>query len=250
MKKLLSLFALLSAFAVLGGVAPAAFAQEEHLDAAPNRIEDITSLQHGAQIFVNYCLSCHSASMMRYNRLQDIGISDKELQANLLFTTDKVGDTMTVAMRPTDAKEWFGVAPPDLSVEARARGRDWLYTYLRSFYRDDTRPTGFNNVVFQNVSMPNVLWQLQGERAARFEDITEESGEKIHHFAGFTQLTPGTLSPIDYDSSVADLVAYMSWMSEPTQKERKQLGVWVLLFLSVLIFFAWRLNAAFWKDIK
>jgi ubiquinol-cytochrome c reductase cytochrome c1 subunit len=248
MKKLLSLFALLSMLGM--AAAPAAFSQEEHLDAAPNRMEDLGSLQHGAQIFVNYCLSCHSASLMRYNRLRDIGISDKEIEANLLFTTDKVGDTMTVAMRPVDAKEWFGAAPPDLSVEARARSRDWLYTYLRSFYRDDTRPTGWNNLVFPNVSMPNVLWQLQGQRSVRFEDETDEAGEKIHKFAGYTQLTPGTQSAIDYDSNVADLVGYMSWMAEPTQKTRKQLGVWVLLFLGVLCVFTWRLNAAFWKDIK
>jgi ubiquinol-cytochrome c reductase cytochrome c1 subunit len=251
MKKLLSLFALLSTLGCAVLVAPAvAVAQEAHLDAAPNRIEDLGSLQHGAQIFVNYCLSCHSANLMRYNRLTDIGITEKEIQANLLFTTDKVGDTMTIAMRPADAKEWFGAAPPDLSVEARARSRDWLYTYLRSFYRDDTRPTGWNNVVFENVSMPNVLWQMQGQRSARFEDETDESGAKVHAFAGYTQITPGTQSAIDYDSSVADLVAYMSWMAEPTQKDRHQLGVWVLLFLSVLALFAWRLNAAFWKDIK
>jgi len=143
------------------------------------------------------------------------------------------------------------VAPPDLSVEARARNRDWLYTYLRSFYRDDTRPTGWNNMVFENVSMPHVLWQLQGERTAQFEDVTDpETGEKSHRFVAFQQVKPGTMSPVDYDAAVGDLVAYLSWMSEPTQQTRRQLGVWVLLFLGVLTFFAWRLNAAYWKDIK
>lgn len=245
MKKLLLILGLL-----LTMLAPVAHADDITLDHAPDRSDDLVSLQHGAQLFVNYCLNCHSANLMRYSRLSDLGIDQKEIQTNLLFTTDKVGNLMTVAMRPTDAKEWFGVAPPDLSVEARARGDDWLYTYLRSFYRDDTRPTGWNNLAFNNVSMPNVLWQLQGQRTVKFEDETDESGAKVHKFVGYQQLTPGTMSATDYDSSVADLVAYLSWMAEPAQKERKQLGVWVLIFLSILCFFTWRLNVAYWKDIK
>ena len=250
MKKWFSTLAVIGVALLSFGLTPA-HAQEVPLDAAPDSSENFASLQHGAKLFVNYCLNCHSANLMRYNRLTDIGIDPKEIQENLLFTTDKVGNTMTVAMRPDDAKEWFGTAPPDLSVEARARNRDWLYTYLRSFYRDDTRPTGWNNMVYANVSMPHVLWQLQGQRTATFEDaVDSESGEKVHKFTGFKQVTAGTLSPVDYDASVADLVAYMSWMSEPTQKTRKQLGVWVLLFLGVLSFLAWRLNAAYWKDIK
>ncbi|WP_322015288.1 cytochrome c1 [Paraburkholderia sp. J12] len=231
--------------------APAQAQENIPLDRAPDNGENLASLQHGAQLFVNYCLNCHSANLMRYSRLQDIGIPQKQIEDNLLFTTDKVGNTMSIAMRPDDAKVWFGVAPPDLSVEARARGRDWLYTYLRSFYRDDTRPTGWNNLVYPNVGMPHVLWQLQGIRTAKFEDATDaETGEKVHSFTGFQQVTPGTLTPVDYDAAVADLVAYLGWMSEPEQKTRKQLGVWVLLFLGVLSFFAWRLNAAYWKDIK
>ena len=233
------------------GVGSAAAQENIPLDRAPDNGENLASLQHGAQLFVNYCLNCHSANLMRYSRLEAIGIPQKQIEDNLLFTTDKVGNTMSIAMRPDDAKAWFGVAPPDLSVEARAKGRDWLYTYLRSFYRDDTRPTGWNNMVFENVSMPNVLWQLQGVRTAKFEDtVDEETGEKVHRFVGYQQVTPGKLSPVDYDSDVADLVAYLGWMAEPEQKTRQQLGVWVLLFLGVLSFFAWRLNAAYWKDIK
>ncbi|MGN6082813.1 cytochrome c1 [Trinickia sp.] len=221
------------------------------LDRAPNNTHDIASLQHGAQLFVNYCLNCHSANLMRYSALEQIGISQKEIEQNLLFTTDKVGNPMTVAMRPADAKAWFGVTPPDLSVEARARGSDWLYTYLRSFYRDDTRPTGWNNMVFPNVGMPNVLWQLQGVQTAKFTDMTDpETGEKTHQFERFESVKPGTMSRVDYDSAVADLVAYLTWMSEPTQQTRRQLGVFVLIFLGVLTFFAWRLNAAYWKDVK
>ena len=251
MKKLLSMCALIGATLLALLAAPAHADENFPLDRAPDNTNNFASLQRGAQLFVNYCLNCHSANLMRYNRLTDLGITPAEIQANLLFTTDKVGNTMTVAMRPDDAKAWFGATPPDLSVEARARGRDWLYTYLRSFYRDDTRPTGWNNLVYENVSMPHVLWQLQGQRAAKFGDETDEkTGETVHKFLGFQQLTPGTMSPVDYDSAVADLVSYLSWMSEPTQQTRKQLGVWVLLFLGILSFFAWRLNAAYWKHIK
>jgi ubiquinol-cytochrome c reductase cytochrome c1 subunit len=249
MKKWFSILALVGA--TLGVAAGPARAQEGvHLDRAPDRTDSLASLQQGAQLFANYCLNCHNASLMRFSKLESIGISQKEIEANLLFTGGKVGDTMTVAMRPADAKEWFGAAPPDLSLEARARGADWLYTYLRSFYRDPTRPTGWNNLVFPNVGMPHVLWQLQGVRDAKFVDVTGEGGEVSHTFEGFSQVKPGTLSPVDYDASVADLVSYMTWMAEPAQKTRERVGVWVLLFLGVLTLFAWRLNAAYWKDIK
>lgn len=240
-----------AAWLALGGALARADEANIPLDRAPDNAENLVALQHGAQLFVNYCLNCHSANLMRYNRLTDLGISQKEIEANLLFTTDKVGNTMGVAMRPDDAKRWFGVTPPDLSVEARARGRDWLYTYLRSFYRDDTRPTGWNNAVFENVSMPHVLWQLQGQRTPKYEETTDmESGEKVRKLVGYTQVTQGTLSSVDYDAAVADLVAYLGWMAEPEQQTRKRVGVWVLLFLGILTFFAWRLNAAYWKDIK
>jgi len=253
MKKWLSKLALAGAAALALGMSMGPVVAEENfpLDRAPDNAENLASLQHGAQLFVNYCLNCHSANLMRYSALEQIGISQKAIEANLLFSTDKVGNTMTVAMRPDDAKAWFGAAPPDLSVEARARSRDWLYTYLRSFYRDDTRPTGWNNLVFENVGMPHVLWQLQGERTVQFQEVTDpETGEKSRQFVAYQVVKPGTMSAVDYDAAVADLVAYLSWMSEPTQQTRQQLGVWVLLFLGVLTFFAWRLNAAYWKDIK
>lgn len=251
MRKWLSIMAMIGAAMFAFGVAPVHAQEEAVLDRAPNNADNFASLQHGAQIFVNYCLNCHSANLMRYNRLTDLGISQKEIQDNLLFTTDKIGNTMSIAMRPDDAKAWFGASPPDLSVEARARGRDWLYTYLRSFYRDPTRPTGWNNRVYENVGMPHVLWMLQGVRDARFTTETDEkTGEKVKRFVGYTQVTPGAMSNVDYDSAVADLVSYLSWMSEPAQQTRKRLGVWVLLFLALLSFLAWRLNAAYWRDIK
>ncbi|AKC68548.1 cytochrome c1 [Pandoraea oxalativorans] len=239
MRKLLLILALLSGF-----TAPALAEEGGALDTAPNRIDDLASLQRGAKLFVNYCLNCHSAASMRYSRLKDLGLSEVEIKNNLLFTTDKIGETMTVAMRTADAKEWFGSAPPDLSVEARARGTDWLYTYLRTFYRDDSRPTGWNNVAFPNVGMPNPFWQLQGQRGIKHAQGAE------HGPAQFVQITQGTMKPVEFDSAMADLVSYLDWMSEPAQRTRRQLGVWVLLFLGLFTVLAWRLNSAYWKDVK
>jgi ubiquinol-cytochrome c reductase cytochrome c1 subunit len=227
------------------------------LDRAPER-HDLASLQNGAKLFVNYCLNCHSASAMRYNRLRDLGLSEEQIRNNLLFTQDKVGGMMTTAMRPDDAKSWFGAVPPDLSVIARAKaspagsGADYLYTYLRTFYKDDTRPTGWNNMVVPNVAMPHVMWQLQGVRAAKFEDQKDphDPSKVVHAFAGFEQVSPGTLSAQDFDAATADLVAYLSWMAEPAQNQRKRLGVIVLLFLAGFAFLTWRLKASYWKEVK
>ncbi|GAB3546216.1 cytochrome c1 [Noviherbaspirillum agri] len=251
LKKLIAVFALVPAVALAaGGGFP--------LDKAPNRTQDLAALQNGAKLFVNYCLNCHAASSMRYNRLRDIGLTDEQIRNNLLFTSDKVGDLMKVSMTAQDGKEWFGAAPPDLSVIARAKasgegsGGDWLYTYLRTFYKDDSRPTGWNNLVFPNVGMPHALWELQGVRAANFaeEKDPHDPSKTIHKFVGFEQVKPGTMSAVDYDNATADLVAYLEWMAEPVQNTRKRLGVWVLLFLGVFTFLAWRLNASYWKDVK
>jgi len=215
------------------------------------KMTDVAALQNGAKLFVNYCLNCHAAAYMRYNRLRDIGLTEAQIKQNLLFATDKVGDTMKVALDPKDAKAWFGANPPDLTVIARSRagaqgsGADYLYTYLRSFYRDETRPTGWNNTAFPNVGMPHVLWELQGQQKAVFE---EHEGE--HHFKGFEPLTKGQLDAQGYNNAVGDLVAYLQWMGEPAQNQRVRLGVGVLIFLGIFTFLAWRLNAAFWKDIK
>jgi ubiquinol-cytochrome c reductase cytochrome c1 subunit len=228
------------------------------LDTAPGRTTDLAALQNGAKLFVNYCLNCHAASMMRYNRLTDIGLTEDQIRDNLLFTSDKVGDLMTIAMPQKDAKEWFGAAPPDLTVIARAKassegsGADWLYTYLRTFYKDDTRAIGWNNLVFPNVGMPHVMWELQGVRAARFVDEKDphDPAKTVHKFDGFEQIKPGTLSSLEFDYAVADLVAYLEWMAEPVQNKRKRLGVIVLLFLGGFMLLAWLLNKSYWKDIK
>lgn len=225
-------------------------------DKAPNKTNDLAALQNGAKIFVNNCLNCHAASYMRFNRLKDIGLTEKQIKDNLLFTTDKVGETMKISMDVKNAKDWFGVVPPDLTLIARSRsdfgkgsGADYLYTYLRTYYRDDTKPTGWNNLAYPNAAMPHVLWEMQGERKPVFVDAVSH-GQKVSAFKGWEQVTAGTLSPLEYDKAMGDLVGYMQWMSEPGQNNRVQIGVWVLLFLLLLTFAAWRLNAAFWKDVK
>ncbi|OYZ09647.1 MAG: cytochrome c1 [Methylophilales bacterium 16-45-7] len=205
---------------------------------APVDLSDHESLQRGAKTFVNYCLNCHSANYMRYNRLQDIGLSEKQIKDNLLFAGDKVGDTMKVAIDPQDAKKWFGAAPPDLSVEVRARGADWLYAYLRGFYKDDTRPTGWNNLVFDKVAMPHVLYELQGVQTLNHETHALEL------------VKPGKLSSAEYNAMVGDLTNYMAFMSEPAKQSRKYIGIVVLLFLGVMLVLAKKIKAEYWKDIK
>ncbi len=209
-----------------------------HLDKAPVNQTDYASLQRGARTFVNNCLSCHSATSMRYNRLQDIGLSEQQIKDNLLLAGEKVGDTMSVAMTRKDAAKWLGKAPPDLSVTARAWGADWLYTYLRTFYRDDTRPTGWNNVVFDKVGMPHVLTEYQGEQV-------------LDHKTGKLSLAkPGTMNAKEYDAMVGDLVNYMVFMGEPANVKRQQLGYIVILFLSLILLpLAYLLKKEYWKDV-
>ncbi|MGV3494677.1 MAG: cytochrome c1 [Ramlibacter sp.] len=253
MKKLISI--VLAAFALAAGSAHAAGGDTIHWDKAPSRTNDLPALQNGARLFVNYCLNCHSAAFMRFNRLQEIGISEQQIKDNLLQGTEKVGDTMHIALDPKEAKEWFGGLPPDLTLVARSRsgpggsGADYLYTYMRTFYRDATKPTGWNNLAFPSVGMPHVLWQLQGEREPVFEKVTEH-GHETQVFKGWKQVSPGTLTPLQYDQAVGDLVGYLTWMAEPAQNQRVRIGAWVMLFLGLMFVLVWRLNAAFWKDVK
>jgi ubiquinol-cytochrome c reductase cytochrome c1 subunit len=235
MKKLLLVFASLPLILIV----QAAVANEVKIGVtAPIDASDHGSLQRGAKIFINKCLNCHSANYMRYNRLQDIGLTEKQIKDNLLFAGEKVGDTMTVAMNPKDAKKWFGVVPPDLSVEVRARGADWVYAYMRGFYRDETTPTGWNNIVYDKVAMPHVLYQMQGEQVLNHETHKLEL------------VKPGKLSPSEYNAYVGDLTNYMAFMAEPGKQQRQQLGWWVLLFLGVILVLARKLKKEYWKDIK
>lgn len=218
------------------------------LDQAPVNPNDRVSLQRGAQTFVNYCLNCHSASYMRYNRLQDLGLTEQQIRDSLVLTEAKVGDTMNVAFSKKEAREWFGVAPPDLTVVARSRGADWLYTYLRAFYQDPSTASGWNNLVFPNVGMPHVLWQLQGVQVLHEEKRTDSHG-KEHVEKKLVPGQPGVLSQADYDRLVGDLVNYLAYMGEPVKTERQRLGVIVLLFLAGLFVLAYLLKKEYWKDV-
>lgn len=234
MKKLL-LAMLLTPFLALPILASAS--ESVSLDKAPIDMTDHESLQRGARTFVNYCLNCHSANYMRYNRLLEIGLTEKQIKENLLLAGEKIGDQMKVAINKKDAMKWFGAAPPDLSVEVRARGADWVYTYMRGFYRDSTRATGWNNTVFDKVGMPHVLYELQGEQ------------ELNHETHALKLVKPGKLSVEEYDALVGDLTNFMAYMAEPAKQQRNQLGWLVLLFLSGLLVLTYKLKKAYWKEI-
>ena len=226
---------------------------EVKLDRAPINPDDHASLQRGARHFVNYCQTCHSASYMRYNRLQDIGLTDAQIRDNLIFTGVKVGDVMKTAMDAKASKEWFGATPPELSVIARSRashagsGADWLYTYLRSFYRDPERPTGWNNTVFPNVGMPHVLWELQGEQVLAEKKVQGAGFEKTEMALKLDK--PGKLSPVEYDQMVADLVNYLVFMAEPARASRTTIGMFVLVALGLMFVLAYALKKEYWKDV-
>lgn len=216
-----------------------------NLDKWPGSVSDKAALQNGAKLFVNYCLNCHGASYMRYKNLMDLGLSEAQVKDNLMFTSDKIGGLMSVAARADEQKLWFGATPPDLTIVARARGEagnaaagaDWLYTYLRSFYRDPNRPTGWNNVIFENVGMPHILYGLQGQQVLNHETHKLELA------------VPGQLAPAEFDKAVSDLVGFMVWMGEPQQEFRRTLGFFVLAFLAVLFVVAYALKKEYWKDI-
>jgi ubiquinol-cytochrome c reductase cytochrome c1 subunit len=240
MKRLKNFLFLLAAAPVVAFASGASV----HLDKAPVNVADQDSLQRGARVFVNYCLNCHSAVSMRYSRMGDLGLTEDQIKDNLLFAAEKPGETMRVAMSKADSKAWFGAAPPDLSVIARSRGADWLYTYLRGFYRDDTRATGWNNTVFDKVGMPHVMWNLQGEMVP----VYKKEGE--HEVIERLELAkPGSVTLAEYDAMMGDLVNYLVWMGEPAQLQRKQLGIIVLLFLAIFFVVAYYLKKEFWKDI-
>ena len=216
-----------------------------HLDKWPGSVSDKAALQNGAKLFVNYCLNCHGASYMRYKNLIDLGLTEQQVKDNLMFTSEKIGGLMAIAARADEQKLWFGATPPDLTIIARARGdagapkagADWLYTYLRSFYRDEKRPTGWNNVVFENVGMPHILYGLQGQQVLNHETHKLELA------------VPGTMAPAEFDKAVSDLVGFMVWMGEPQQEFRKTLGLIVLAFLAVLFVVSYALKKEYWKDI-
>jgi ubiquinol-cytochrome c reductase cytochrome c1 subunit len=254
-------------FVVASGAALASGGPDIRMEPAPINRLDLASQQRGARIFVNYCLNCHTAKYMRYNRLTDLGLTEAQIRDHLMFATDRIGDTMTIAMRPADAKAWFGVAPPDLTVEARVRGADWLYNYFLGFYRDEGTPSGWNNLVFPNVAMPHVLAELGGMNrlvATEFKDHAEAQAAalaargisvlapgKDHSYVVKTMVVerPGTLTPVEYQRMVADLVNFLDYMGEPAKNKRLSLGLIVLLYLGVLFVFAYWLKREYWKEV-
>jgi len=279
MTRLIAALCLATGFAVAGS-AYAAGAQI-HLDKWPEeRGRQLSSVQNGARLFANYCMGCHSANLMRWNRLNAIGLDDRQIREFLILGDQKVGDAMSIAMRPADAKQWFGKTPPDLSVITRARtsfdykGTDYLYTLLRGFYRDASSPTGWNNVVFPSIGMPHILWERQGPREATIERIHHEAGKglvrevSVFDVAGevtvsrepvkgpAAEATAYSFKPADaaaarqFDSDAADLVAFLNFMTDPSAGSRVRIGVWVLLFLALFTVIAWWLNREFWKDVK
>lgn len=272
MTKTSKLAALLATFVAacawaLAGTALASGGADIRMEPVPINRLDLASQQRGARTFVNYCLNCHTAKYMRYNRLTDLGLTDAQIRDNLMFATDKIGETMNIAMRPADAKAWFGVTPPDLTVEARVRGAEWLYNYFLAFYKDDTAPSGWNNLVFPNVAMPHVLGELGGTSrlvTTEFKDhekaqaaaiaavgIVELAPGKDHTFVVQTlaQETPGVLGPVEYRRMVADLVNFLDYMGEPAKNQRTRIGLVVLLYLGVLFFFAYWMKREYWKDV-
>jgi ubiquinol-cytochrome c reductase cytochrome c1 subunit len=221
-----------------------------HLEEANIDLSDKASLQRGAKYFVNYCLSCHSAKFQRYNRMaKDLDLTEEEVINNLMFTTDKIGETMNVAMTPEQGKAWFGNPPPDLSVLIRARGVNYIYTYLRSFYLDEKRPFGVNNTVFPDVAMPHVLVGLQGTQKPVYQTEKDAAGHDVEVFERFEPVSPGSLSAEEYDQVARDLTAFLSYVGEPIQMERKRLGIWVLAFIAVFFVVAYLLKKEYWKDV-
>lgn len=244
----------LVAFGMISGASAAKSAFP--MDQAPNLSNDMAALQSGARLFMNYCIGCHSASFMRYNRLTEIGLTERQIRDNLMFTTERVGDTIRSNLNPVQGKEWLGKHPPDLTLMALSRsthfsqGTDYLYSFLRNYYRDNEISHGWNNLTYPAIGMPNPLWELQGERRPIMETVTNAKGEESQVFRGWEQVTPGTMTPAEYDRAVAELVAFMAWMSDPLRNQRIQMGVWIMIFLSIFTLLAWRLNATYWKDIK
>ncbi|MGA0344392.1 MAG: cytochrome c1 [Arenicellales bacterium] len=239
--KLLPLIAILSSPAVI-----AAGGGNENLDSAYINLSDKVSLRKGAHTFVNYCLSCHEASFMRYDRMaRDLEIDDATLRENLMFASTKPGDLMKVNMSAEDAKAWFGVKPPDLSLTARSRGPNWIYTYMRGFYRDESTATGWNNTLYPNVAMPHILYEWQGMRKAVFE----KGADGAKQLAGYEQMTPGTMDERQYDEAMRDLTNFMVYLAEPAKMVRYKIGFWVMIFMLVFIGLAYALKKEYWRDV-
>ncbi|MDG4596121.1 MAG: cytochrome c1 [Candidatus Contendobacter sp.] len=237
-------------FMALPGLTVASGGEGFPLEKAPIDLHNKASLQKGAKLFVNYCMGCHSLEHQRYNRMaRDIGLTDEQVKANLIFTGAKIGDTMKNAMPKAEAKQWFGVVPPDLTLIARSRGVDYLYTYLLTFYQDATRPFGVNNAAFPNAGMPHVLWQLQGMQKPVYAVHKDAAGHETKVLKEFELVQPGSMSPPEFKQAMVDLVNFLAYVGEPIQLERQRIGIWVLLFLGLLCVVFYLLKKEYWKDV-
>ncbi|WP_370465123.1 cytochrome c1 [Luteimonas terricola] len=209
---------------------------------------DTASLQRGAQLYMNYCSACHSLKYLRYSRMaEDLGLTEDEVMENLNFTGAKFGEQILTAMPAEGAAEWFGTVPPDLSLTSRVRGGDWIFSYLKSFHIDESRPLGWNNTVFPNASMPNVLWELQGIQQPVYGGKDEATGEPLIERLEIS--TPGSMNPVQFDQAVRDITAFLEYAGEPIALKRQAIGVWVMLFLAFFTFLAWLLKKEYWKDV-
>ena len=248
MKKLISI--VLLAFMPVIGMASSGGV---HLESANIDLADQGSLQRGVKYYTNYCAGCHSMRYVRYGQMaKATGLTEDEVKDNLMFKeTEKIGMQMVSAIDAGDAGRWFGAAVPDLSLTARLRhgGADWIYTYLKSFYLDDSRPTGVNNIVFPDVGMPHVLVGLQGKQKAVFKTEKDHDGNEHKVFEKFEKVSEGQMSAEEYDAMARDIANYLTWASEPVKLERQRIGMWVMLFLGVLFVLAYMLKKEFWKDI-
>lgn len=237
-------------FLVLPALSLASGGEGYPLQKAPIDPHNKASLQNGAKLFVNYCMGCHSLEHQRYNRMaRDIGLTEEQVKDNLIFTGAKVGDLMKNAMPKAEAKHWFGVVPPDLTLIARSRGADYLYTYLQTFYLDPTRPFGVNNAAFPNAGMPHVLWELQGMQKPIYEVHKDHDGHESKVLKDFELVQPGSMSPPEFKEAMVDLVNFLSYVGEPIQLERQRIGVWVVLFLILATVVFYLLKKEYWKDV-
>ena len=245
--------ALALTLALILAIPVSAVASETRMALAPFKasLKDKPALQRGAQLFVNYCLSCHSAQFMRYSRMaEDLEIPPEVVERNLMFATDKIGDPMHTTMSKKDAEAWFGVAPPDLSLVARLRGPRWLYNYFQAFYLDENSPSGWNNAVFENVAMPHALHELQGLQRAVFKTETDADGSQREVLERFERTSAGKLTTQQYDQAVRDLTNFLVYIGEPAKMVRVTYGIWTMLFLGIFAVLAWLLKKEYWRDLK
>jgi ubiquinol-cytochrome c reductase cytochrome c1 subunit len=247
-KKLLAIFCLVAC--AVSPVMVSASGGGVHLDKAEIDLGNQEVLQRGAKLFVNYCMGCHSIKYMSYSRMgEDIGLTEEQVMDNLMLPGSKIGDYMKISMSDAQAKEWFGVSPPDLSVVSRSRGNDWLYTYLRSFYMDESRPFGVNNLVFKDVAMPHVMSGLEGMKKAIFDEEKNEHGRVLMVFKGYEQVSAGSMNTAVFDRAMLDLTTFLDYVGEPAKLKRQQLGIWVLSFLAIFLVISYLLKKEYWKDI-